>query len=135
MMIFGQLIRSGIPLTDAMGTSGGTIENSYVRLKLIEAERGIEQGKQLSVALDETILFEPMVLQMIRSGESSGELDSMLERIAEYYRMRFNHLIDNFAALLEPIMLLFIGSLVLWIALGIMLPMWDIASAVRSKSK
>jgi type II secretory pathway component PulF len=135
MMIFGQLIKSGIPLTDAMATSGGTIENSYVRLKLTEAGRGIGQGKQLSTALDETILFEPMVLQMIRSGETSGELDSMLGRIGDYYRMRFNHLIDNFAALLEPIMLLFIGSLVLWIALGIMLPMWDISNAAMGRNK
>ncbi|MDR2152299.1 MAG: type II secretion system F family protein [Helicobacteraceae bacterium] len=135
MMIFGQLIRSGIPLTESMATSGGTIENSYVRLKLAEAGRGIGQGKQLSTALDETTLFEPMVLQMIRSGESSGELDTMLERIGEYYRMRFNHLIDNFAALLEPILMLFMGVLVLFLALGIMLPMWDISSAAMGKTK
>ncbi|MDR2034846.1 MAG: type II secretion system F family protein [Helicobacteraceae bacterium] len=133
MMIFSQLIKSGIPLTEAMATSGGTIENSHVRVKLAEAGRGIGQGKQLSVALEETALFEPMVLQMVRSGESSGELDSMLERIGDYYRMRFNHLIDNFAALLEPILMVFMSVLVLFLAMGIMLPMWDISSAVRKK--
>ncbi|MDR0664402.1 MAG: type II secretion system F family protein [Helicobacteraceae bacterium] len=135
MMIFGQLIKSGIPLTEAMATSAGTIENSYVCLKLAEAGRGIGQGKQLSTALEETALFEPMVLQMVRSGESSGELDTMLERIGEYYRMRFNHLIDNFSALLEPILLLFIGGLVLFIALGIMLPMWDISNAAMGRNR
>ncbi|MDR1451535.1 MAG: type II secretion system F family protein [Helicobacteraceae bacterium] len=135
MMIFSQLIRSGIPLTEAMGTSGGTIENSYVRLRLTEAEKGIGQGKQLSTALDETTLFEPMVLQMIRSGETSGELDTMLGRIGDYYRMRFNNLIDNFAALLEPILMLFMGGLVLFIALGIMLPMWSISDAAMGRNR
>ncbi|MDR2904877.1 MAG: type II secretion system F family protein [Helicobacteraceae bacterium] len=135
MLIFSQLIKSGIPLTEAMGTAAGTIENTFVKKKLAEAAHGIGQGKQLSAALDETELFEPMVLQMIRSGESSGELDTMLGRIADYYRMRFNNLVDNFSALLEPILLAFIGGLVLFIALGIMLPMWDISSAAMGRKK
>lgn len=133
MMIFSQLIRSGIPLTEAMATAAGTIENSYVRQKLAEAARGIEQGKQLSTALDETGLFEPMVLQMIRSGESSGALDTMLGRVADYYKMRFNHLVDNFSALLEPILMAFIAALVLLIALGIFLPMWEISNAAMKR--
>jgi type II secretory pathway component PulF len=133
MMIFSQLITSGIPLTDAMATASGTIDNEYVKLKLAEASRGIGQGKQLSTALEETALFEPMVLQMIRSGESSGELDGMLSRVADYYRMRFNNLVDNFAALLEPILMVFIAGLVLVMALGIFLPMWSLGSAVKTK--
>lgn len=132
-LIFSELIRSGIPLTEAMDTAAGTIENTYVKTKLEDAVRSIEQGKQLSTALDETGLFEPMVLQMIRSGESSGELDTMLARVADYYKMRFNHLIDNFSALLEPILMAFIAALVLLIALGIFLPMWDISSAAMKK--
>lgn len=133
MLIFSQLIRAGIPLTEAMATAAGTIENNYVRQKLSEAARGIEQGKQLSAALDETGLFEPMVLQMIRSGESSGELDTMLGRVADYYKMRFNHLVDNFSALLEPILMAFIAALVLLIALGIFLPMWEISNAAMKR--
>ncbi|MDR3347625.1 MAG: type II secretion system F family protein [Helicobacteraceae bacterium] len=132
-MIFAQLIRSGIPLTEAMMTAGSTIDNDYVKLKLTEAVRGIEQGKQLSAALDETSLFEPMVLQMLRSGESSGELDGMMSRVSDYYKMRFNLLVDNFSALLEPILMAFIAVLVLFIALGIFLPMWSISSAAMKK--
>ncbi len=133
MLIFSELIRSGIPLTEAMETAGGTIENSYVKQQLADAARGIEQGKSLSVALEETGLFEPMVLQMVRSGESSGELDTMLGRIADYYKMRFNQLVDNFSALLEPILMAVIAALVLLIALGIFLPMWDISSAAMGR--
>lgn len=133
MLIFSELIRSGIPLTEAMATAAGTIENTYVKGLLEDAVKSIEQGKQLSTVLDETALFEPMVLQMIRSGESSGELDAMLARVADYYKMRFNHLIDNFSALLEPILMAFIAALVLLIALGIFLPMWDISSAAMKK--
>lgn len=133
MLIFSELIRTGIPLTEAMMTAAGTIENRYVRRQFEEAVRSIEQGKQLSTVLDETGLFEPMVIQMIRSGESSGELDNMLARVADYYKMRFNHLIDNFSALLEPILMAFIAALVLMIALGIFLPMWDISSAAMKR--
>ncbi|GHV03388.1 MSHA biogenesis protein MshG [Campylobacterota bacterium] len=131
MMIFSQLIRSGIPLTEAMSTAGGTIDNEYVKLKLSEAARSIGQGKQLSTALDEMGLLEPMVVQMVRSGESSGELDTMLGRVADYYKMRFNNLVDNFSALLEPILMGFIAALVLLMALGIFLPMWSLGSAAK----
>jgi type II secretory pathway component PulF len=133
MLIFSELIRSGIPLTEAMETAAGTIENRFIRTRIADASRGIEQGKSLSVALEETRLFEPMVLQMVRSGESSGELDTMLGRIADYYKMRFNQLVDNFSALLEPILMALIAALVLLIALGIFLPMWDISNAAMGR--
>ncbi len=68
---------------------------------------------------------------MISAGESSGQLDMMLEKVEAYYDSRFQELIDNLAAYIEPIMLLFIAALVLLMALGIFMPMWDLGKAVK----
>ncbi len=81
--------------------------------------------------LEQTELFENMLLQMIRAGESSGQLDMMLGKVTDYYDSRFQDLIDNLAAYIEPIMLLFIAGLVLLMALGIFMPMWSLGKAVK----
>ena len=72
-----------------------------------------------------------MVIQMIYTGESSGELQKMLNSIAEYYKRKFDKIIDNMHSLLEPIILLFIGALVTTLALGIFLPIWSLGDAAR----
>jgi type II secretory pathway component PulF len=72
-----------------------------------------------------------MLLQMIRAGEAGGQLDAMLGKVTDYYDARFQDLIDNLAAYIEPIMLFFIAGLVLLLALGIFMPMWDLGKAVK----
>ncbi|SFV71006.1 Type II secretion system protein [hydrothermal vent metagenome] len=72
-----------------------------------------------------------MLLQMIRAGEQGGQLDAMLGKVTDYYDARFQDLIDNLAAYIEPIMLFFIAGLVLLMALGIFMPMWDLGKAVK----
>jgi len=72
-----------------------------------------------------------MTIQMIRAGESSGQLDKMLDKVTGYYDMKFQSLIDNLSAYIEPIMLAMIAALVLMLALGIFLPMWDLGKAAQ----
>jgi general secretion pathway protein F/MSHA biogenesis protein MshG len=72
-----------------------------------------------------------VALRMISAGEESGELDSMLDSAAKYYADKFQDVIDNMQAAIEPIMLTVIGGLVLLIALGVFLPMWDLAQAAK----
>ncbi len=91
--------------------------------------QNISRGISLSDAFEQTELFENMLLQMIRAGESSGQLDMMLGKVTDYYDSRFQDLIDNLAAYIEPIMLLFIAGLVLLMALGIFMPMWSLGKA------
>jgi general secretion pathway protein F len=78
-------------------------------------------------------MFENMILQMVRAGEDSGALDSMISKVADYYKMRFDAIIDGLSEAIEPIMLLIIASMVVLLALGIFLPMWSMGDAVQGR--
>ena len=132
LLTLSSLLKSGIPLLDALKISEGIIENEIIKEKINIIIKGINQGRTLSEMLTETNLVNYIALRMISAGEHSGELDVMLENASKYYEERFEDLIDNMQASIEPIMLTVIGSLVLLIALGIFLPMWDLANAARN---
>jgi len=132
LLTLSSLLKSGIPLLDALKISEGIIENEIIKEKINTIIKGINQGRTLSEMLTETDLVNYIALRMISAGENSGELDVMLENASKYYEERFEDLIDNMQASIEPIMLTIIGSLVLLIALGIFLPMWDLANAARN---
>jgi general secretion pathway protein F len=131
-LIFGELVRSGIPVSEALSTAVGMVDNLYIREKLLTVNANIGRGMSLADAFEQTGLFENMLLQMIRAGEAGGQLDAMLSKVTDYYDMRFQDIIDNLAAYIEPIMMFFIAGLVLLMALGIFLPMWDLGSAVKN---
>ncbi len=130
-LVFGELVKSGIPVSEALDTAVGMVDNSYIKQKLLTVNANIARGISLSDAFEQTGLFENMLLQMIRAGENSGQLDMMLGKVEGYYDSRFQDLIDNLAAYIEPIMLFFIAGLVLLMALGIFMPMWDLGKAVK----
>jgi len=130
-LVFGELVKSGIPVSEALDTAVDMVDNLYMKQKLLTVNANIARGISLSDAFEQTELFENMLLQMIRAGESSGQLDLMLEKVTGYYDSRFQDLIDNLAAYIEPIMLFFIAGLVLLMALGIFMPMWDLGKAAK----
>jgi type II secretory pathway component PulF len=130
-LVFGELVKSGIPVSEALDTAVDMVDNLYMKKKLLTVNTNISRGISLSDAFEQTELFENMLLQMIRAGETSGQLDMMLEKVTGYYDSRFQDLIDNLAAYIEPIMLFFIAGLVLLMALGIFMPMWDLGKAVQ----
>lgn len=84
------------------------------------------------MAFRQTGLYEGMLIQMISAGEQSGSLDDMTQKVTDYYRMKFNDIIDNISNYIEPILLVFIAVMVLLLALGIFMPMWDMAKAVKN---
>jgi len=132
LMTLAALLKSGIPLVDALKISEGIIENEVLKNKIKEIIKGINQGRSFAEMIAEQKMLNFVALRMISAGEESGELDSMLESAANYYADRFQDIIDNMQASIEPIMLVVIGGLVLLIALGIFLPMWDLASAAKN---
>jgi len=132
-LVFSELIRSGIPVSDALQTAVGMVDNAVVKQKLESVNINIKKGLGLSEAFEQTGLFENMLLQMIRAGETSGQLDLMLGKITEYYNMQFQNIIDNLSTYIEPIMMFFIALLVLLMALGIFMPMWDLSQAAKGR--
>ncbi|HEO98300.1 MAG TPA: type II secretion system F family protein [Epsilonproteobacteria bacterium] len=131
-LVFGELVKSGIPINEALDTAVGMVDNLAIKQQLKTVNANIGRGMNLAEAFDLTGLYENMLLQMIKAGEAGGQLDAMLSKVTDYYDMRFQDLIDNLAAYVEPIMLFFIAGLVLLMALGIFMPMWDLGKAVKS---
>ena len=130
-LVFAELVRSGIPVSEALETAVGMVDNLAIKEKLLTVNANIGRGMNLAEAFELTGLYENMLLQMIKAGESGGQLDAMLGKVTQYYEMQFQDLIDNLAAYIEPIMLFFIAGLVLLMALGIFMPMWDLGKAVK----
>jgi len=130
-LVFAELVRSGIPVSEALETAVGMVDNLAIKEKLLTVNANIGKGMNLAEAFELTGLYQNMLLQMIKAGEASGQLDAMLGKVTDYYDMEFQNLIDNLAAYIEPIMLFFIAGLVLLMALGIFMPMWDLGKAVK----
>ncbi|RLA60634.1 MAG: type II secretion system F family protein [Epsilonproteobacteria bacterium] len=130
-LIFGELVKSGIPVAEALHTAVGMVDNGVIKEQLEAVNSNIGLGMSLADAYKQTGLFENMLLQMIKAGETGGQLDAMLDKVTLYYDMRFQDIIDNLSAYIEPIMMFFIAGLVLLMALGIFMPMWDMGKAVK----
>jgi len=132
-LVFSELIRAGIPIAEALDTSISMIDILPLKEKLLSVRITVEKGGTLNQGLKDTELFENMIIQMISAGEDSGTLDSMIKKVAEYYKMRFDAIIDGLSEAIEPIMLFMIASMVILLALGIFLPMWDMGNAVQGR--
>lgn len=130
-LIFGELVKSGLPVAEALGTASGMVDNEILKEKLGSIGANIGRGKSLTESFIETGLYENMLLQMIRAGEAGGQLDAMLDKVTNYYYEEFSELIDNLSAYIEPIMMFFIAVLVTLLALGIFMPMWDMGKAAK----
>lgn len=130
-LVFGELVKSGIPVSEALETAVGMVDNLAIKEKLLSVNMNIGRGMNLAEAFKITGLYQNMLLQMIKAGEAGGQLDAMLDKVTNYYDMEFQYLIDNLSAYIEPIMLFFIAGLVLLMALGIFMPMWDLGQAVN----
>lgn len=132
-LVFSELVRAGIPIAEALETSIAMIDNLPLQEKLLTVRQTVEKGGTLHNGLAETGLFENMIIQMISAGESSGQLDAMMQKVMEYYKMKFDAIIDGLSEAIEPIMLLVIACMVVLLALGIFLPMWEMGNAVQGR--
>ena len=131
-LIFTELVRAGIPIADSLDTANKMVDNQTLKVKLGTVKVAVQQGVSLTDAFRNTEIFESMLIQMISAGEQSGSLDTMLKNVADYYKMKFNDIIDGISSYIEPILLFFMACMVLLLALGIFMPMWDLGSAVKN---
>jgi general secretion pathway protein F len=125
------LLSSGISLTESLKISKGIVGNEEIREKINYIINGVNQGKSFADMLENTKFVNYIALRMIKSGEQSGELENMLKNASDYYESKFQDIIDNIQSAIEPFMLIIIGAMVLWLALGIFMPMWDLANAAK----
>ncbi len=121
--------KSGIPLVQGLNVVGMVVDNHYMRARIEQMRDGVERGESISRTATASGVFSPVVLQMIAVGEETGELDSLMFEIADMYEREVDYDVKNLSAQIEPIMITVLGGLVLILALGIFLPMWDLGKA------
>lgn len=121
---------SGVPLVESMKISGEVLSNSWLREKVADAALRVREGSSLNRALKESGYFPPMMLHMIASGESSGELDDMLSRASTFMQQEVDLLMGIMLSLFGPIMLLVMGGVVFTIVMAILLPIMNLNQLV-----
>ncbi|NOT86217.1 MAG: type II secretion system F family protein [Methylococcaceae bacterium] len=122
---------AGVPLIQSLSIVSATIGNSYISAKLLKMRLGIEKGETVSRMAQNSRIFPPVVIQMLIVGEETGNVSSMLLEVADFYAAEVDADLKNLTSVIEPILLVVIGIMVLVLALGIFLPMWDLSSAIH----
>ncbi len=128
---FAMMIDAGVPILKGISLAAWAVDNAYYAREILLMREGLERGESLSRVVANSGLFTPLVLQMIEVGEESGSLSEMLKDVAEYYEAEVDYALEGLSASIEPILLTVIATMVLILALGIFLPMWDMMSAVK----
>ncbi len=128
---FALAAKSGVPVIQALSNVAQTVDNAYIADKIERMRDGVERGESVLRSAIATGIFTPVVIQMIAVGEESGSLDDMLQEVAEMYQREVEYELKTLSQQIEPILIVFLGALVLVLALGIFLPMWDLGKAVK----
>ena len=127
----GILTASGIPLLPALQSAVPVVNNLPMRGAVEEALKQVREGGSLSRALGKTKLFPPLVVHLIASGEASGRLDAMLTRAAEAQARELQNWVRALTSLLEPVLILVMGAIVLFIVIAILLPIFEMNQLIK----
>ena len=126
----GTLIQSGVPILEGLEITARTAGNAIVEDAIMATRKSIEEGKTISGPLEETGVFPSMVVQMISVGEQTGALDTMLAKIADFYEDEVDEAVENLMALLEPLMILFLGIMIGGIVISMYMPMFSLIGKI-----
>lgn len=130
---FSMSLNAGVPLVQALTVVSRAVDNDYIGEHILNMRNGIERGENLTRTAATTNMFTPLVLQMLAVGEETGQVDEMLEEVAGFYEREVDYDVKNLSATIEPVMIVLLGGMVLILALGVFLPMWDLASVSLGK--
>ncbi len=129
--MFETLNRSGLPILQTLEIVSRTVGNAAIGREIEKATIGIRRGDGIAMPLKQSKLFPPMVVRMISIGEQSGSLDEMLHNISEHYEMEVEYAVKGLTSMIEPILTVGLGVIVLFLALAIFLPMWDMTKIAQ----
>jgi MSHA biogenesis protein MshG len=130
---FALASRSGVPVIQALTTVAQTVDNDFIAAKVVKMRDSVERGESVLRAAIATGAFTPVVLQMIAVGEESGSLDEMMEEISAMYQSEVEYELKTLSQQIEPLLIVMLGAMVLVLALGIFLPLWDLGSVAMKK--
>jgi len=124
-------LRSGVSIIHGLTVSARVVENEHVATHLHQLRQSVERGETLARSASASRLFTPLVLRMIEVGEETGALDDMLQQVADFYDDDVDYELKRLGDSIEPILIVGVGIVVLILALGVYLPMWDLAQVSR----
>jgi len=127
----GTLVSSGVPILDGLNITAKTAGNRVIEKAVYTVRQGVAEGKTLAEPLTETRVFPPMVIQMIAVGESTGALDSMLEKIADFYDEEVDNAVANLTSMIEPALMVFLGGTIGFIVISMYLPIFKLITLVK----
>jgi MSHA biogenesis protein MshG len=125
--------RSGVPIVQVLTLTAQTVDNAYLAARIEQMRDGVERGESILRTSVTAGIFTPVVLQMIAVGEESGRLDELMDEVAQMYEREVDYELKTLSSQIEPILIAFLGIMVLVLALGIFLPIWDLGKAALHK--
>lgn len=128
---FSMMMKAGVPVVQSLTVIARAIGNTWIGASVSRMGEGISKGDSLYQSAVKSSMFSPLVLQMIAVGEETGNLDALLYEVAEFYDAEVEYDLKRLAGAIEPILIVCIAGMVLILALGVFLPIWDLASAAR----
>ena len=130
-IIFGGLLKSGMPIVQALEVTGKTMTNVYYQRAILDASEKVRIGVDLVAALEHyPNLFTPMVTQMIQVGEESGTMEKVLEEVSIFYEAEIDDTVHNLSSIIEPVLVIVIGTVVGFLAVGLILPIYNLGQGI-----
>ncbi len=126
---FSMVLSAGLPIVQGLTVVAGAVGNAFIADNIHKMREGVERGESLHRTATNSRMFSPLVLQMISVGEETGTVDELLGEVADFYHAEVEYDINRLSQAIEPILITFIAGLVLILALGVFLPIWDLGSA------
>lgn len=126
---FALASKSGVPIVQALNVVSQTVDNAYLSRCVEQMRDGVERGESILRTAVASGVFTPIVLQMIAVGEETGAIDELMDEIAQMYEREVDYELKTLSAQIEPILISFLGAVVLVLALGVFLPLWDLGKA------
>jgi MSHA biogenesis protein MshG len=125
--------KSGMPILQGLNVVGMVVDNEFMRSRIEQMRDGVERGESILRTATATGVFNPVVLQMIAVGEESGDMDGLMFEIADMYEREVKYEVATLSSKIEPVLIVALGIMVLILALGVFLPMWDLGKAAMHR--
>jgi MSHA biogenesis protein MshG len=130
---FALSMKSGVPVVQGLTVVSNVVDNDYISQRIEQMRDGVERGESVLRSAMTTGVFTPVVLQMIAVGDETGEMDALMFDVAEMYEREVDYELKTLASQIEPILIVMLGVLVLILALGVFLPIWDLGTVAMKK--
>lgn len=128
---FAMSIRSGVPLVQALMLVSRAVDNHFIGKAVLNMRNGVERGDTLTRTAAASNMFTPLVLQMMAVGEETGSVDDLLDQVSDFYDREVDYDLQSLTSKLEPLLIIIIAAMVMVLALGVFLPMWDLINVAK----